>query len=100
MCRRGKLWAIASRRPSMAPWYNYGHNGLKLMATQLDARQLGRRIRQLRKQQQLSLHGLGQRAEVDASWIMRLERGEYASPDPRRLVQLAEALGVDVTDLF
>ena len=31
---------------------------------------------------------------------MRLERGEYESPDPRRLVQLAEALGVDVSDLF
>jgi transcriptional regulator with XRE-family HTH domain len=70
------------------------------MAQPLDAEQLGRYVRRLRKSQQLSLHAVADRADVNATWLMRLERGEYASPDARLLVGLAEALGIDVADLF
>lgn len=70
------------------------------MAQPLDAEQLGRFVRRLRKSQQLSLHAVADRADVNATWLMRLERGEYASPDARLLVGLAEALGIDVADLF
>jgi transcriptional regulator with XRE-family HTH domain len=70
------------------------------MERAIDVGQLGRFVCRLRKRERLSLRTLAERAEVDPTWIWRLERGEYASPDPRLLVRLADAFGIDVTDLF
>lgn len=61
---------------------------------------LGDRVRDLRGGRHLSIRGLAAAAGVDASWLMRLERGEYASPDARLLRQLAETLGVAASDLL
>lgn len=39
-------------------------------------------------------------AGVDATWISRLERDRYLSPDARSLSRLARALEVDVGELY
>ncbi len=62
--------------------------------------QLGEHVRHLRETQGLSVRGLAAQAKVDATWLSRLEHGVYASPDPRYLWRLAQALGIDVEDLY
>lgn len=57
-------------------------------------------IKTLREQKGFSLRELARRTGLNATWIMRVERGEYLDPDPRRLGLLAVALEVDVTDLY
>ncbi|MFL6139621.1 MAG: helix-turn-helix domain-containing protein [Frankiaceae bacterium] len=61
---------------------------------------LATRIRQLRTAAGLSVRALAVAAGVDFSWIARLERGEYRSPDPRCLARLARALGVEPAELY
>lgn len=61
---------------------------------------LGSRIRRLRAATGLSLRALAARAEVDFSWLAKVERGEYQSPDPRCLFRLAEALDVEPANLY
>jgi len=62
--------------------------------------QLGEHVRHLRESRGLSVRGLAAQAKVDATWLSRLEHGVYASPDPRYLWRLAQALGIDVEDLY
>jgi transcriptional regulator with XRE-family HTH domain len=62
--------------------------------------QLGQHVRHLRETSGLSVRGLAAKAKVDATWLSRLEHGVYASPDPRYLWRLAQALGIDVEDLY
>jgi transcriptional regulator with XRE-family HTH domain len=62
--------------------------------------QLGEHVRSLRQARGLSVRGLASRAKVDATWVSRLENGVYTSPDPRYLSRLAQALGIDVEDLY
>src|SRR4051794_3847056 len=61
---------------------------------------LATRIRQLRTAAGLSVRALAVAAGVDFSWIARLERGEYRSPDPRSLWRLARALDAEPADLY
>jgi transcriptional regulator with XRE-family HTH domain len=61
---------------------------------------LGYRIRELRQGEGFSVRGLASRAGVDASWLARVERDEYRSPDPRLLWQVAQTLGVEVDELY
>lgn len=61
---------------------------------------LGATVRDLRNAGGWSLRGLAAAADVDATWLMRLERGEYRSPDALLLRQLAEALDVPASDLL
>lgn len=61
---------------------------------------LGEYIRQLRTERGLSIRGLAARIKVDATWLSRLERGIYDSPDPRSLWKVARALDVEVADLY
>src|SRR5215467_7545182 len=65
-----------------------------------DTSRLGKHIRHLRETSDLSVRGLAARANVDATWLSRLEHGVYASPDPRYLWRLAQALDIDVEDLY
>lgn len=62
--------------------------------------ELGRHVRQARERAGLSVRGLASLAKVDSSWLSRLERGDYASPDPRHLRALAQVLHLDTADLF
>ena len=65
-----------------------------------DNSELGGYIRRLRAAQGLSLRGLAAAAEVDPTWLSRLERGLYISPDPRALSRLARALETDPSELY
>src|SRR5688572_29824933 len=62
--------------------------------------ELGQYVRARRLERGLSIRRLAAMADVDFSWLARLERGDYASPDPRHLQAVAEALQVDTADLF
>lgn len=62
--------------------------------------ELGNLVRRHRQQRGLPLRALATAAGVDPTWILRLERGEYHSPDPRNLAALARALEIDVADLY
>jgi transcriptional regulator with XRE-family HTH domain len=65
-----------------------------------DHNQLGELLHKLRVERDLSLRGLAATAGLDATWLMRVERGQYQSPDPRLLRRLAEVLDIDTADLF
>jgi len=61
---------------------------------------LGDTIRQARRTAGWSIRRCGAAAGVDTTWLSRLERGDYISPDPRHLQRVARALELDVTDLY
>jgi len=61
---------------------------------------LGQLIARERKRRGLSLEALGQEAGGTRATILRLERGEFARPDPEKLQRIARALELDVEDLF
>jgi transcriptional regulator with XRE-family HTH domain len=57
-------------------------------------------VQQLRLERAFTVRGLAARAKVDFSWLSRLERGRFASPDARSLWRIARALEVEVADLY
>lgn len=59
---------------------------------------LGRRIRQLRKEAQLSQIALAHRAEIGRATLIRIEKGEH-SPRHKTLSAIAQALGVEFREL-
>jgi transcriptional regulator with XRE-family HTH domain len=61
---------------------------------------LGAHVTKLRQERNLSIRGLAALAKADATWLSRLERGLYDSPDARTLYRLARALDVDVNELY
>lgn len=61
---------------------------------------LGDHIHRLRTKQGLGLREAARVASVDPTWLSRLEQGIYGSPDPRSIVKVARALGVDVEELY
>lgn len=70
------------------------------MQKKVDTSRLGDFIRRARERRGLSLRGLAAAASVDATWVMRLERGQYSSPDPWHLKAIANVLDVQMGDLF
>jgi transcriptional regulator with XRE-family HTH domain len=61
---------------------------------------LGEHIKHLRSAQGLGLREAARRAQVDPTWLSRLEQGIYGSPDPRAIGKVARALEVDVEELY
>ena len=61
---------------------------------------LGAHITRLRNAQGLSRRETARRANVDATWLARLEQGTYASPNLRAVGKVARVLGVDVEELY
>src|SRR5258706_16313733 len=61
---------------------------------------LGDTVRRVRRAANMSLRACASAAAVDTTWLSRLERGDYTSPAPRHLQQVAQALDIDVTDLY
>jgi len=59
----------------------------------------GRRLKQLRREQALSLRDLAKRSDVAYDTINRLELGKQDA-QPRTIRKLAEALGVEPKDLM
>jgi transcriptional regulator with XRE-family HTH domain len=70
-----------------------------LDAVSNESKRLGQHIRKLREAKGLSVRGLAGEAKVDFSWLARLERGLYESPDARNLYRLARALDIEVASL-
>jgi len=62
-------------------------------------KELGERIRELRKKKGLSQLRLAYRAEISKTYLSDLERGKR-NPSIGLLLRIAEALGVSLTDLF
>ena len=62
--------------------------------------ELGKRVQRRRLSAGKSVRGLAAEANVDASWLSRLERGLIGTPEPRTLYRLAQALGVEVISLY
>lgn len=62
--------------------------------------QVGQMIRELREEKGMSVRGLAAAAQVDSTWLSRVEHGIYVNPDPRYLHRLAKVLGIETMDLF
>lgn len=60
---------------------------------------IGRRLRQLRAEQQLSLRALAERTGLSATLLSQIERGK-AEPSLKSLRLLASVLGQSVAELF
>jgi transcriptional regulator with XRE-family HTH domain len=66
----------------------------------IQARRLGRLIRDRREWRGFGLRGLEAASGVNISTIVSLERGDILTPQPDTLKALAAALDVPVSDLF
>ena len=66
----------------------------------IQARKLGRFIRQRREQQGFSIRGLASASRVSGSTVLSLERGDLLAPQPDTLRALATALRLPVSDLL
>jgi transcriptional regulator with XRE-family HTH domain len=62
-------------------------------------KRLGRRVRHLRKSKGWSQMYLASEAGLDKSYIGSIERGEV-NPSVKLITRIAEALGVDILELF
>jgi transcriptional regulator with XRE-family HTH domain len=62
-------------------------------------RTLGRRVRQLRKEQKLSQEQLAERCDLHWTHISGTERGQF-NLTLNTLIRLAKGLGVTLTELF
>jgi transcriptional regulator with XRE-family HTH domain len=63
------------------------------------ARRLGQRVRILRRRRDLTQEQLAEATHLSANYISGIERGLY-SPSLTTLAVLADALGVEIKDLF
>jgi transcriptional regulator with XRE-family HTH domain len=61
---------------------------------------LGERIRKHREAAGLSLRTLASKAGVDVANVSRLESGDATQPKPETVTRLAEALGIDASELL
>src|SRR5664280_811379 len=57
-------------------------------------------VRQLREQKGMSVRGLAAAANVDSTWLSRVEHGIHLNPDPKALHRLAQVLDVETLELF
>jgi transcriptional regulator with XRE-family HTH domain len=64
------------------------------------ARELGRQLRARRDELGLSVRDLAKLAELDNGTIVRIEQGAFAAPRPDKLSRIAEALGLNLADVF
>jgi transcriptional regulator with XRE-family HTH domain len=58
---------------------------------ELEAQRLGEVVRKARIRARLSYRDLAARSGIALSWLARMERGDFESPDPSRLARLAGA---------
>jgi transcriptional regulator with XRE-family HTH domain len=62
--------------------------------TEVQARELGRLVKQTRCARRLSLRALDELTGVSYGWLSRLERGQMIAPAPSKLTRVAEVLGI------
>jgi transcriptional regulator with XRE-family HTH domain len=61
---------------------------------------LGEKLRELRKQQGLTLEGLAAKAGLSKSYLWELENRESQRPSAEKMTALADALGIAATYFF
>jgi HTH-type transcriptional regulator, competence development regulator len=61
---------------------------------------LGETLKAARELQDKSLKAVAEPAEISAAYLLKLEKGEVASPSPHVLHRIAEQLGLDYMDLM
>jgi transcriptional regulator with XRE-family HTH domain len=64
------------------------------------AKELGRQLRARREELGLSVRDVERLADVDNGTIVRIEQGAFAAPRPDKLSRMAEALGLNLADVF
>lgn len=64
------------------------------------AKDLGAELKAVRDVKGLSLAAVAEPAEMSATYLQKLERGDVESPSPHRLHRLAEVLDVSYTKLM
>jgi len=64
------------------------------------AKELGDALHRARALRELSLKGVAGPAEISATYLQKLERGEVKEPSPHVLYRLAEQLGLPYGDLL
>jgi transcriptional regulator with XRE-family HTH domain len=64
------------------------------------ARKFGEWLRQKRHTAGLGTTELAKRTGITDGTITRLEQGSIATPDPRKLSRIAEALGIPVEEIY
>lgn len=69
------------------------------MARRFDVHMFGRNVRALRKARGLSQEGFAHVVGLDRTYVGGIERGER-NPGLKAIIQLAEALDVEVAELF
>jgi transcriptional regulator with XRE-family HTH domain len=57
---------------------------------------LGRLLAEARRNQNLSLRAVAERAGVAHIWLSRVEQGRFNQPAPERIARVAEVLGIDL----
>lgn len=62
--------------------------------TEAQARRVGRLISRARQAKGLSMRRLAGLSDTKLTWLINLESGRYATPDPARLSRLAEVLDI------
>jgi transcriptional regulator with XRE-family HTH domain len=63
--------------------------------TESQAIQLGRIVRTARLKKGWTLPATMDQVGIDQAWLVRLELGRYANPDPVNLARIVEALDID-----
>jgi transcriptional regulator with XRE-family HTH domain len=64
------------------------------------AKRLGTFLRKARQEHNLSTHELSRISGLNQATIVRLERGEFLSPDPEKLRAMAESLELNLSDVL
>jgi transcriptional regulator with XRE-family HTH domain len=71
-----------------------------LSMDQRHASRLGTYLRKQRESLGLSTHDIGQRTKINQATIVRIEQGSILSPDPAKLMRIADALKLDSADVL
>jgi transcriptional regulator with XRE-family HTH domain len=71
----------------------------KALSEQVFLQALGRQVRALRQERELTQAELAERAEVGMKYVGEIERGR-TNPTVRLVWRLSQALGVEASDLF
>lgn len=61
---------------------------------------IGKNIKQLRIENNLTMNELSKKCEISQSYISDLENGKVKRPSAAKLTKLAEALGVSITQIL
>lgn len=62
-------------------------------------KQLGKRVRRLRKEQKISQEELAEKAGIHRTYMGKIERGE-SNPPVHTVSKIAKALRISLSDLF